>query len=328
MINLQGIGNISYKLHKKGWLKLGRYLVKRVFYLVLTLLLIATFSFFLMKLLPGSPLTMEEKLSDQQKTIILEKYHLNDPIPVQYAQYLKNLSKGDLGVSFQFDNRSVTTIILERIGPSAHLGFQAMFVGTLIGLLLGIMAAIYHNSALDYSSTIVAVLGQSIPAFVFAGIMQYVLGVHFGWLPVAFWEGFEYTIMPTIALAVTPLAVTARFMRTEMLESLGSDYITTARAKGLSKTVVVYKHALRNSLIPIITIIGPLAVGLMTGSLVIENIFAIPGLGDQFVQSVVTNDFPVIMGTTIFFSFFFILIILVVDIMYGLVDPRIRLHSS
>jgi len=307
---------------------MARYILQRIVYMFITMLVIATFSFFLMKLLPGSPLAAEEKLSEEQVTVIKEKYGLNDPVPVQYVNYLGNLVQGDLGISFQKDNRGVTQIIKERIGPSAQLGAQGLVFGLTIGLLLGLFAALYHNSPIDYGSTLTAVIGKSIPSFVFAGLLQYYIGVQLGWLPVAFWEGFEHTIMPTIAVAMFPIAVAARFMRTEMLEVLGSDFITTARAKGVNRLGVLFKHGLRNALIPLVTIIAPMAISLFTGNLVIENIFAVPGIGDLFVQSVMTNDFPIIMGVTLMTGFVFIFIILIVDILYGVIDPRIRIAGG
>ncbi|MFC7321213.1 oligopeptide ABC transporter permease [Halobacillus campisalis] len=307
---------------------MARYITQRLVYLVITMFLIATFTFFLMKFLPGTPLSAADRLSEEQQAIVLAKYGLDDPVPVQYFNYMVNLVQGDLGISFQFDNREVTTIILDRIGPSLQIGFQAMIVGTILGMLLGLVSAIYHNGFLDYGSTFTAVLGQSIPSFVFAGILQYFVGVKLGWFPVALWGTWEHTVMPTISLAIFPLAIAARFMRTEMLEVMGSDYITTARAKGVNKFGVVFKHGVRNALIPLVTVLGPLAIGLMTGTLVIENIFAVPGIGEQFVKSINTNDFPIIMGTTLFFAFFFILIVLVIDLLYGVIDPRIRLAEG
>jgi oligopeptide transport system permease protein len=305
-----------------------RYLLRRVWYMLVTLFIIATFSFFLMKILPGSPLQAEDKLTEEQKEIILEKYGLNDPIPVQYAKYLGGLVKGDLGVSFKFDNTPVTQILVDRIGPSALLGFQALIVGSILGIFLGLMASIYRNSPIDFSSTIIAVIGTSIPSFVFAGLLQYVFAVKLGWFPVALWGTFEHTILPTIALAIHPLATAARFTRTEMVEVLHSNYIITARAKGVAESGIILKHGLRNALIPLITVLGPMAVGLMTGSMVIEQIFAIPGIGEQFVTSVMVNDYPTIMGTTLLFAFGFILIILIIDLLYGLIDPRIRLAGG
>ncbi|WP_221566738.1 oligopeptide ABC transporter permease [Alkalihalobacillus sp. TS-13] len=304
------------------------YFLKRILYLIITLFVIASATFFLMKLMPGSPLSNQAKLTAEQEAIILEKYNLNDPIPLQYVKYMTNLVQGDLGISFQFEGRKVTDLILQRIGPSAQLGFQSMIFGSLFGMVLGIIAAVRHNSYLDYSSTLLSVIGISIPSFVFAGLLQYYVGVKLQWLPVAFWEGFEYTILPTIALMIFPMAVTARFMRTELLEVLNQDYIILAKAKGVNSANVVVFHAVRNALIPLITVLGPMLVGIMTGTLVIEQIFSVPGLGEQFVRSITMNDYPVIMGTTLFFSFLFIAMILIVDFAYGLIDPRIRLGDK
>ncbi|TMU88080.1 ABC transporter permease [Bacillus sp. BHET2] len=305
-----------------------RYTIQRIVYMIITLLIIATATFFLMKLLPGSPLQNTERLSPEQQQIILDKYGLNDPLPEQYVNYMVGLAKGDLGLSFQYDNRPVTQILGDRIGPSSLLGFQAMVLGTFLGLLVGIIAAIKHNTWLDYGSTFMAVLGISIPSFVFAGLLQYYVGVKLEWLPVALWGEYKHTILPTLALTVGVVATIARFMRTEMLEILNSDYILLATAKGISKTGTIVKHAVRNAMIPIVTILGPMTVAVMTGSLVVERIFAVPGLGEQFVLSINTNDYTVIMGITLFFSALFIGVIFLVDILYGIIDPRIRLAGG
>ncbi|WLR53834.1 ABC transporter permease [Mesobacillus subterraneus] len=307
---------------------MAKYLSKRVLYMFLTLFIIASLTFFLMKIIPGTPFASANKLSPAQLEIMKAKYGLDQPVPVQYAKYLGNLLQGDLGISFQFNNRSVTDMIIGRLGPSMQLGAQAMILGTIVGILLGIFAALRQNTWVDYSSTFIAVLGKSIPNFVFAGLLQYYVGVKLGWFPVLFWRGFEYTILPTIALSMLPIAIAARFMRTEMIEVLGSDYIMLAKAKGASFFEIAFKHALRNALIPLVTVLGPLAIALMTGSLVIEKIFAIPGLGEQFVTSITLNDYPVIMGTTLLFAALFVVIILVVDILYGVIDPRIRLSGG
>lgn len=307
---------------------MAKYLIKRVIYLIITLFIITSLTFFLMKFLPGTPFQNEEKLSEEQRVILDAKYGLDQPIPVQYANYMANVVQGDLGVSFQFDNQPVTKLLMHRVGPSLQLGFQAMFIGTLIGILLGMLAAMFQNTWIDYGSTFLAVLGKSIPSFVFAALLQYVIGVKLELLPVASWDGFASSILPTIALAIFPVATAARFMRTELIEVFGSDYITLAKAKGNSRMEVSFKHAIRNGLIPLVTVLGPMAVGLMTGSMVVEQIFAIPGIGEQFVKSIQTNDFPIIMGTTIFFAFLLTVIILVVDILYGIIDPRIRLQGG
>lgn len=305
-----------------------RYITQRILYMILTLLIIATITFFLMKLLPGSPFNNQDKLTETQRYALNEKYGLNDPVPVQYINYITKLAQGDLGYTFQFDGRTVNSLIVNGMGPSATVGFEALLFGTIVGLLLGIMAALKHNTFLDYGAMVIAVFGIAIPSFVFAGLLQYYVGVKLQWLPVAFWNGPEYHILPAFSLSVGVIATVARFMRTEMLEILGTDYILMARSKGVSKSSVIFKHSVRNSLIPIVTILGPMAIGLITGSLVIENIFAIPGIGEQFVKAIQVNDYPVIMGTTLFFSFLIVAIILIVDILYGIIDPRIRVAGG
>ncbi len=304
---------------------MGKYILQRMIYMVITLFLIATATFFLMKLLPGTPLSAPEKLTPEQEEIVLEQYGLNDPLPVQYLNYMKKLSQGDLGKSFKYDNRDVTTMIMERIGPSAQLGVQALLLGTFCGLLLGTVAALRNNTWVDYGATVFSVLGISVPSFVLGALLSYFVGVQLQWLPAALWDGPEYTVLPTIALSVGVTAQIARFTRSELLEVLSSDYIVTAKAKGISQRAVIIKHGLRNALIPVITILGPLAVALVTGTLVIEQVFAIPGLGSQFVQSIMTNDYALIMGVTLFYSALLIFVIFIVDLLYGVIDPRIRL---
>lgn len=304
-----------------------KYILTRFGYMLFTFLLIATFTFFLMQTLPGTPFN-DELLTPSQKEILYERYGLNEPAPVQYLKYLGNILKGDFGVSFQFDGRAVTKIIGERIGVSAVLGGQSLVVGTIIGMILGIVAALRHNTIIDYSAMVVAVLFLSIPNFVFAGLLQYWVGVRLQWLPVSFWEGFEYSILPTISLATFVIATIARYIRTEMLDVFSREYIDTARAKGISNFQVVVRHGIKNAMIPIITIMGPLTVHLMTGTLVVEKIFSVPGLGEQFVNSILTNDYPVIMGVTLLFSILFIGVVFIVDLLYVVVDPRIRLTGG
>lgn len=304
------------------------YIAQRLAYMFITLFIIVSITFFLMQLLPGTPFTNPEKLSIEQLELMNEKYGLNKPVAIQYLNYIGDLAKGDLGISFQYEGRSVNDILGERIGPSALIGFQALIFGAMIGLILGITSALNHNSFLDYGSVTIAVLGMSIPSFVFAALLQYFIGVKLGWLPVALWEGYENTIMPSLALSVTVIATVARFIRTEMLEVLGQDYIVTARAKGISEKAVVFKHIIRNAIIPVVTMIGPLAVAIMTGTLVIEKIFTVPGLGEQFTKSILVNDYSVIMGVTLMYSALFIGIVFIVDILYGIIDPRISIKGE
>ncbi|MCK8606712.1 oligopeptide ABC transporter permease [Apilactobacillus ozensis] len=305
-----------------------KYLAKRIFYLALTLFIVTTITFFLMKLMPGTPLTNQAKLSPTEQQLILQQYGLDKPVWQQYLSYLANAVHGNFGTSFQFSDQPVSYLISSRIGPSLLLGLQAMVIGVLLGIVLGALGAIKKNTWVDTSTTIISILGISIPSFVLAILLQYFFGLKLRAFPIAGWSGFAYTIMPTIALAVMPLAESARFVRTEMVDVLNSDYIELARAKGLGKLGIIYHHALRNSLIPLITIIGPLAVNIMTGSLVVENIFAIPGIGEQFVNSITTNDYPTIMGLTIVYCFMLCVVLLITDIVYGLVDPRIRITGK
>ncbi|HDM9631712.1 TPA: ABC transporter permease [Listeria monocytogenes] len=305
-----------------------KYTLKRVLYMLITLFIIASVTFVLMKFLPGTPYRNQEKLSDEQIHMMNEKYGLNDSIPVQYFNYMKGLVKGDLGVSFQLDNRPVSEILSALIGPSVQLALEAMAFGVIFGILLGVIAAMYQNRWPDYTSTFIAILGKSVPSFVFATVLQYWLGAKLQIFPVAGWGTFADTILPAFALAMFPLATAARFMRTELIDVFASDYVLLAKAKGNSRTEVAVKHAIRNALIPLITVLGPLSVALMTGSLVIENIYSIPGIGSQFVSSIQTNDYPVIMGTTILFAVMLVFVILVVDILYGLIDPRIRVSGG
>ena len=305
-----------------------KYILKRIFYMIVTLFLIATITFFLMKLLPGSPYANEENLTDAQLQIMNVKYGLDKPVWMQYFIYLGGLVRLDLGMSFQY-NSTVLNLLSSRVGPSFQIGLQALIFGMGMGTLLGLVAAMKQNTIVDTGATFFAIIGRSVPSFVFAVVLQLVFGVIFPILPIALWnQGFISSILPTLALSISPVADSARFIRTEMVEVLQSDYMELARAKGLSRMEVVMKHGVRNALIPLVTIAGPMLVGLMTGSMVIENIFAIPGIGEQFVKSILTNDYPTIMGVTMMYSFLLVVTILMVDLLYGFIDPRIRLTQG
>lgn len=305
-----------------------KYLLKRVLYMLLTLFLVATITFFLMKLMPGTPYTNQAKMTASQIEIMNKQYGLDKPIWKQYLIYIFGMFHGDFGTSFQYSNQPVAYLISSRLGASMQLGLQAMIFGVFFGVILGAAAAIKHNTWADTGATVIAIIGKSVPNFVLAILLQYYIALKLGWFPIAGWGQFSNTILPTIALGVGPLAETARFIRTSMVEVLNSDYIELAKAKGLSKFEVVYHHALRNSLIPLVTLLGPYTVALMTGSMVIENIFNIPGIGEQFVKSIMTNDYPTIMGVTMVFSIGLVVVILITDIIYGLIDPRIRLEGN
>ena len=304
-----------------------KYVLKRLCYMFVSLFIVITITFFLMKLMPGSPFN-DTKLNAQQKEILNEKYGLNDPVALQYVNYLKNVVTGDFGNSFQYHNMPVWDLVKPRLIPSMEMGITAMVIGVVLGLVLGVAAATKQNTWVDYTTTIISVIAVSVPSFVLAVLLQYVFAVKLEWFPVAGWEGFSTAILPSLALSATVLATVARYIRAEMIEVLSSDYILLARAKGNSTLKVLFGHALRNALIPIITIIVPMLAGILTGTLTIENIFGVPGLGDQFVRSITTNDFSVIMATTILFSTLFIVSIFIVDILYGVIDPRIRVQGG
>ena len=304
-----------------------KYVLKRLCYMFVSLFIVITITFFLMKLMPGSPFN-DTKLNAQQKEILNEKYGLNDPVALQYVDYLKNVVTGDFGNSFQYHNMPVWDLVKPRLIPSMEMGITAMVIGVVLGLVLGVAAATKQNTWVDYTTTIISVIAVSVPSFVLAVLLQYVFAVKLEWFPVAGWEGFSTAILPSLALSATVLATVARYIRAEMIEVLSSDYILLARAKGNSTLKVLFGHALRNALIPIITIIVPMLAGILTGTLTIENIFGVPGLGDQFVRSITTNDFSVIMATTILFSTLFIVSIFIVDILYGVIDPRIRVQGG
>ena len=304
---------------------MAKYLLKRIFYMILTLFLVATITFFLMKMMPGSPYANEAKMTATQKAIMNKQYGLDKPVIEQYITYLAGAAHGDFGISFQYSNQPVSSLIGARLGASAQLGLQSLVVGIILGIIIGSIAAMNQGTWIDSTATIVSIIGKSVPNFVLAVLLQYYIGLKLGWFPIAGWGEAAQTIMPTIALSVGPLAETARFIRTEMVDTLSSDYVELGKAKGLSRIEVIRKHTLRNSMIPLVTLIGPYAVALMTGSMVIENIFNIPGIGEQFTKSIMTNDYPTIMGVSMVYCFGLVVILLLTDIVYSLIDPRIRL---
>ena len=304
---------------------MAKYLLKRIFYMILTLFLVATITFFLMKMMPGSPYANEAKMTATQKAIMNKQYGLDKPVIQQYITYLAGAAHGDFGISFQYSNQPVSSLIGARLGASAQLGLQALIVGVILGIIIGSIAAMNQGTWIDSTATILSIIGKSVPNFVLAVLLQYYIGLKLGWFPIAGWGTAGETVRPTIALSVGPLAETARFIRTEMVDTLSSDYVELGKAKGLSRIEVIRKHTLRNSMIPLVTLIGPYAVALMTGSMVIENIFNIPGIGEQFTKSILTNDYPTIMGVSMVYCFGLVVILLITDIVYSLIDPRIRL---
>ena len=296
--------------------------------MMIAIALIVSITFLLLEFLPGSPFN-DLRLTPEQRVLLDEKYGLNDPIAVKYARYVSNLFHGDLGNSFIFNNQNVSDMIAARMSSSIRVGLQALVFGSVVGVLLGIVAALKRNSFWDHLTTIIAVIGVSIPAFVIGSLMQYFLGVELKVLPILFdKKDFMSTIMPTISLGFSVVATTAKYMRNELVDIINSDYILFARSKGLTGREVILKHAVRNALIPVVTILGPMTVSLITGSTVVERIFSVPGLGNLLVTSIQNNDYFVILGEGLVFSIMFLSVVLVVDILYGLIDPRIRLAGG
>jgi len=302
-----------------------RYTLRRFGYMIITLWVIITLTFFLMHMLPGDPFSDIQKLTPELQAKLLEKYGLDKPLPEQYLHYLGKVIQGDLGVSYKSSNQEVTAIIKRAFPVSAQIGLQAIALGVLLGLTLGIFAAIKQGTAIDYLAILVAIIGVSVPSFVIAALLQYFIGVKLELLPVALWGTWQHTVMPSFALSLGMTAYFARMMRASMLDVINQDYTRTAKAKGLSYFQIIWRHTMRNAMLPIITILGPLVVGIITGTIVIERIFAIPGLGKYYVESIYKNDYSITLGLTIFYSSMLVVAIFVVDLLYGIVDPRIRI---
>jgi dipeptide transport system permease protein len=307
---------------------MGTYLFKRLLAMVITLWLIVTLTFFLMHAIPGSPFNEERNTSEMVQKNLEAHYHLDEPLLVQYALYLKSLVTLDFGPSITQPSQTVNDLLGRGFPISFELGMITLFIAVLSGIVLGILAALKHNRMIDYMAMTFAVLGISIPNFVMATMLIQQVAVNWEILPVATWTSWKHMILPTLALATGPMAIIARLTRSSMLEVLTQDYIRTARAKGLSPVKIVVKHALRNALLPVVTVLGTLAAGILTGTFVIEQIFAIPGMGKYFVESINQRDYPVIMGTTVFYSAFLIVMLFLVDLAYGFLDPRIKLHKK
>ncbi|GAA4857954.1 ABC transporter permease [Paenibacillus vulneris] len=306
-----------------------RYTLRRLVYMVVTLWLIITFTFVLMKNLPGDPFGEDSlKLTAEQKQLLYAQYGLDKPLWEQYLKYLNNVIHGDLGVSYAFPTRKVTEIIAQGFPASLELGLWALCIAIVVGLILGIIASLNHNKGWDIGAMFTAVVGISIPSFVLAPLLSYFIGVKLGWLPAGMWTGASSRILPAISLSFGTIAILARLMRTSMLDVLSLDYVKTAKAKGLSQRAIVVRHTLRNAILPVVTVLGPVFVNLITGTLVVEQIFVVPGLGKHFVQSIYSNDYTMITGLTIFYSFLLVVVLFLTDILYGLVDPRIRLTKG
>jgi dipeptide transport system permease protein len=307
---------------------MNTYFIKRFIAMLITLWLIITGTFFLMHSVPGSPFNEERTTNEAIQKNLEAYYHLDEPLLVQYGNYLTSLLQLDLGPSIKKSSQTVNEMLGRGFPVSFELGFYTLILAVISGITLGIIAALRHNGLVDYLAMSIAVLGISIPNFVMATFLIEQLAVNFPIFPVATWTSSKHMVLPTLALATGPMAIIARLTRSSMLEVLTQDYIRTAKAKGLSPVKIVFKHALRNALLPVVTVLGSLAASILTGTFVIEKIFAIPGMGKYFVDSINNRDFPVIMGTTVFYSAILILMLFLVDLAYGALDPRIKLHKK
>lgn len=303
---------------------MSRYIVRRLLWLLLVLLVVCFITFALMHLIPGGPWDRDKALPAQIVDNLNRKYGLDKPFMVQFGSYLWGLLHGNLGVSYSFQDRSVTQILMGGLPKTATLGIAAFAIAISVGVPLGMAAALRQNSAVDYASVLFSTIFASIPGFVLGILLIIVFSVGLHWLPTGGWGSIRQLVLPAAALAALPAAYIARIMRASTLDVMRQDYVRTARAKGLSERVVLLRHILRNSLIPVLTIAGPELAFLISGSFIIENLFSIPGIGRLFVQGVFARDYGLIMGSILFYAFTVAVVNLVVDILYAAVDPRIR----
>ena len=296
----------------------------RLFFSLVTMFIVVTITFFIMFLVPGGPF-LSEKTTNATVEMMNRKYGLDQPVYVQYGKYLQNMMKGDLGMSYKRRGYSVAEIIGEKFPISAGLGGVAVVSSILVGIPFGVLAAYKRNTWADRAIMVICTVGISFPSFVTSTVLLYVIGMHFQLLPTIGLTLPQNYIMPVIALSFSPASYIIRLTRSNMLDVNGLDYLKTARAKGLSEPVVLFKHALRNAVIPVVTYLGPLVAAIITGGFVVERIFSVPGLGKYFIDSIGGRDYPMIMGTTIFFAGLIILSNFIVDILYRVIDPRIKL---
>ncbi len=290
-----------------------RYVFRRLGGAIIILWVIITVTFALMHAIPGGPFTTEKKLPPQVKASIEAKYHLDDPVWKQYGDYLGGVITGDLGPSYKYEGRSVNDIISDAFPISAQLGLLSLMVAVVGGIAAGAISAMRPNGIVDYAVTILSTIGISVPTFIIGAVLVYVVGFELGWFPVALWRGPSYMVLPVLTLAAQPMAFIARLTRSGLLDVYQQEYIRTARAKGLSSWTILTRHALGNAILPVITYLGPLAASLLTGSFIVETIFAIPGLGQYFVTSIYNRDYTVILGITIFYSALVVFLNILVD---------------
>lgn len=307
-----------------------KYVTKRLLISIMTLLVILFVLFLMLSLMPGSPFN-DEKLTEAQKVMLYAKYGLDQPFFIRFLKYVANMAKGDLGVSYVINkNRAVSEMIKGPLAVSIRIGAQGFLLGSVIGLLLGIAAALNHNSWIDSLCSAISIIGVSVPSYVFALLLAYYIGFKLNLVPILYNSNNPYvsSVLPTIALAMFPIANVSRFTRSEMIDVLNSDYISLVQAKGVREKDMIFHHALRNTLIPIITVMGPILVNLLTGSMVVEKVFAIPGIGMLMVQAIQGNDYNVVIACAFVYSALYIIMMLIMDILYGVIDPRIRVSKE
>lgn len=304
---------------------MAKFLIKRLLMAILTLWVILTATFIMMKSIPGDPFANEKMILPEIRANMEAKMGLDKPLGEQYIIYMRNLLHGDFGISFKYKNRSVNTFIEKGFPVSASLGLTSCAIGLIFGVIFGIIAALKRGKWPDYLVIMISILGVSVPAFVFGSLFQYVFAVRLKWFPVAGWGTTMTIVLPALALGLRMIAYIARMMRTSMLDVMSQDYIKTAKAKGLSGSAIVFKHALRNAIMPIVTVSGSMIASTLVGSFVMENIFSIPGMGKYLVNAVKDSDYTMIMGMTAFYAIIMIIAMLIVDIVYMLVDPRVKM---
>ena len=305
---------------------MGSFLINRLVQGLIVLWVVATLTFVLLRLAPGGPFDRERKLPPEVLANIEAKYHLDEPLSRQYLRYLSGILHADLGPSYKYLDRGVKEIISDTLPTSVFLGLLALFFALMVSFPTGLIAAYFRNSWIDRFSLLGATLGISVPHFVLGALLIWLFALQLGWLQAGRWDSAASMILPTVTLGAAPAAYMAALLRSTLIEALGEDFIRTARAKGLRESAVLFKHALRNSLVPVLTVIGPLIAALLTGSFVVEYVFAIPGMGRFFITAVTDRDYPLIMGVTLVYTAVLVAANFLVDLCYAYVDPRIRVY--
>jgi oligopeptide transport system permease protein len=300
-----------------------RYILKRFFISLVTLLILVTAVFFLVRMVPGDPF-ISDKLTPEIRENMLRYWGFDQPLYVQYFRYIGNLLHGDLGISMHYNSVPVTRLIADSFPTSADLGLRALLLASVAGITLGIVSALNRGRWLDYACIIIAIIGVSLPDFIMGYLLQFVFGIKLKLLPIALWKGFKFTVLPTLALSFYTTALLTRIMRASMLDVVHQDFIKVAKAKGLSTFQIVWRHQIRNAILPVVTILGPITAAILTGTFVIESIYAIPGMGKYYVLGIQNLDYSQILGLTVFYGAFLVMANFAVDIIYGFVDPRIR----